>query len=188
MGSWSTFGERPGFVPGVLSFCLPGLGQLYQRRVPVALVCFCAFAVPMANRPGYPYPLLIAVLAGAEAFWRGQKGPRIEGPSSRRTAYTACGILAFALWSWFVSPAALPLRRQAQANARADALARELKACSKGNQARMRACLPSPALRQDPWGNDWSVVWDDEGVTLRSAGPDRTPGTRDDLRYRYRIR
>jgi len=41
--------------------------------------------------------------------------------------------------------------------------------------------LDRGASPRDPWGNDFAIECDDGGVTVKSAGPDRRPGTADDI-------
>jgi hypothetical protein len=42
--------------------------------------------------------------------------------------------------------------------------------------------LDRDSTRVDPWGEAWRVECDERDVTVVSAGPDRKPGTKDDIR------
>lgn len=188
-------GERPGFMPGFLSFCLPGLGQLYQRRYPAAAAGILPFWILLAWRPGHAWPLLLAFAFGGEAFFWGSSRPAAdlttEGLRRRRNAYVVTAIIAFCFWAMLVSPAALPLQRQAMANAAADNLAAFYKKC-----ARQRGSVPGTAADcgaearrpADPWGGSFEYALTEQGFELRSPGPDGKAGTADDFVYRYRFR
>src|SRR5256885_307077 len=96
--SGKSFGQRPGFFPGVLSFCLPGLGQLYQRRFLPAFCGFVPFWATLALRPGTLWPVGLAIVFGSEAFYRGQEADDVrasESASRRRKAYGTTAVVAF---------------------------------------------------------------------------------------------
>ena len=42
--------------------------------------------------------------------------------------------------------------------------------------------LDRDSSRVDPWGEKWTVECADHDVTVISTGPDRRPGTKDDIR------
>lgn len=188
--------ERPGFLPGFLSFCLPGLGQLYQRRFPVAAAGFLPFWAFLALMPGHAWPLLLAVGFGAEAFRWGTLHPPAEVSSvvfkRRRTAYTATGIIGFCFWAMLVSPAALPLQRQAMANAAADRLAAFYRNCAREIGRKPSSAADCAALGEpkapDPWGRAFHYLATERGFELRSAGADGKATTQDDFVYQYRFR
>jgi hypothetical protein len=197
------FGESPGFFPGFLSFCLPGLGQLYQRRFLTAAAGFLPFWICLALAPGHPWPLFLAVGFGAEAFrWGARQHPTNESAVSnepavrrRRTAFAVTAIVGFCFWAMLVSPAALPLKRQAIANAAAERLAAFYQGCARrlGQRPTSRAqCLEqggqSVSELRDPWGGEFQYLATERGFELRSAGADRKAETADDFVYRYRFR
>ncbi len=188
-------GERPGFMPGFLSFCLPGMGQLYQRRYRAAAAGILPFWFLLAVLPGHAWPLLLAFAFGGEAFYWGSSRPAIEasteGLRRRRNAYVVTAIVAFCFWAMLVSPAALPLRRQGMANAVADKLAGFYQACARqrGSPPANAADCGAEARRPtDPWGGSFDYVLTERGFELRSAGADGKWATPDDFIYRYRFR
>jgi hypothetical protein len=186
-----TLAERPGFFPGVLSFCLPGLGQLYQRRWPAAAAGFVPFWALLAYRPGTALPLLLAVAFGAEAFYWATTHELNEGPTPkrRRYAYGATAVAAFCFWGMLVSPVALPLQRQALANRTAEGLAAFVKRCAKERHIRPASFAEcgEPPARRDPWGGDFEIKATDRGFELRSPAADGKAGTADDFVYSYRL-
>jgi prepilin-type N-terminal cleavage/methylation domain-containing protein len=42
--------------------------------------------------------------------------------------------------------------------------------------------LEENSPRHDPWGNPWRIECDGSKVTVTTSGPDRQPGTADDIR------
>ena len=195
MFSLKTFGERPGFFPGVLSFSLPGLGQLYQGRLVVAACGLIPFWTVLAMQPGTAWPLLFALGFGAEAYRYGQthcdSKKNDSGATRRRKAYSATGVIAFCFWIMLAAPAAAPLRRQAEANARADGLAAFLRECGRRNGSKPTSFEDCAVLgrprRADPWGGDFQMISTDRGFELRSPGYDGKLGTSDDLVYGFRF-
>ncbi len=196
MLSLKAFGDSPGFFPGFLSFCLPGLGQLYQRRFLAAALGFFPFWFCLARYPGHPWTLLLSVAFATEAFRRAghakQQEVKPEALTRRKLAYTITAVIGFCFWGMLVSPAALPLQRQSVANAAADQLSVFIRDCARRRGER-------PALLEecavfgipkifDPWGGNFHYVPTDRGFELRSFGADGKAGNSDDFLYRYRFR
>lgn len=195
MFSLKKLGQRSGFFPGVLSFSLPGLGQLYQRRFVVAGCGLIPFWTVLALQPGTVWPLLFAFGFGAEAFLFGEKHgegiPTDPGARRRRQAYGATGVIAFCFWIMMAAPAAGLLRRQAEATGRAEGLAAFVRDCARKKGSRPTSfddCVSEGRPRRsDPWGRDFEMIPTERGFDLRSPGSDGRAGTSDDLVYRYRF-
>jgi len=122
MLSLKALGEKPGFFPGFLSFCLPGLGQMYQRRYPVAALGVLPFWFLLAKFPGYPWPLLLSAALGWEAYrWsaRQLEPARSAALGRREQAFAVTAIGSFCFWAMLVHPAALKMKAVAQRNANA---------------------------------------------------------------------
>ena len=47
--------------------------------------------------------------------------------------------------------------------------------------------LDAASPRKDPWGTPWRIECSDVAATVVSDGPDRTPGTSDDIRVPPKI-
>jgi hypothetical protein len=178
----------------ILSFLLPGLGQLRQREPAIALGFFAAFTA--GHLAGWR--LVVPLVAGAASFdaWRRQRaGAREigEGTDSRKEtgrafAYLAVGSLGFLAWFALVAPAFLPVGIQMDINDQVDKLVREVRACARKQGSIPRSweeCRTDGAPR-DPWGRPWALGPQGEGFELRSGGPDGELGNGDDFVYRYR--
>jgi general secretion pathway protein G len=42
--------------------------------------------------------------------------------------------------------------------------------------------INSDSKQTDPWGQEWSITCSDDEIYVQSSGPDRKPGTPDDIR------
>jgi len=42
--------------------------------------------------------------------------------------------------------------------------------------------INSDSNKSDPWGQEWSITCPDDEIVVQSSGPDRKPGTADDIR------
>jgi general secretion pathway protein G len=58
----------------------------------------------------------------------------------------------------------------------------ESTACPSFEEMVSAGVLDEASSRTDPWGKPWHIECTDTAVTVLSDGPDRTPGTADDIR------
>jgi len=170
----------------LLSFSLPGLGQLAQKRHLASLFFFFTFAVVVAvAKNGWLVPL-VCLLAGADTL----RFPPASFESPKlRGSYGAVGGLGFLCWFSLSVSYFLPVRLQSTLNADVDRMRTDYFACRRvgaESDAAALVCLESgPSGRlSDPWGSPYERSLSDGIFLIRSRGPDRQPGTSDDLVYR----
>ena len=94
-----------------LSFLLPGLGQLFQRRLALASALFLAFTLLSFFPKTLPYSTLVAFLAA----WEAARAPRMEPPATsqerwRKAIYLIVGCLANLAWGLAALSSLLDLR------------------------------------------------------------------------------
>lgn len=76
--------------------------------------------------------------------------------------------------------------KQTATDAKTIAAAAELYIVDNGDCPSVQALVDAKILKkslntQDSWDNDYQVECDDDGATVRSAGPDKQFGTEDDI-------
>lgn len=178
---------RKSFLPGAMSFCLPGLGHLYLGQIPRAAVHFCLFVVFLALPALKAYLPLSVLVAAADAFW---VTPEAMPPSARGRTVAFLAVAVTGLLSWFSVAGAVrsPYARQMQINRDTLALAAKIRACGKRLGAYPKSLLSCgfTELEKDPWGSEYDYVSEGTQFELRSRGPDRLPDTGDDFRYPFR--
>lgn len=173
-------------APALLSFSLPGLGQLSQQRYPWAVGFFAAFVFGIAFFGAWWAIPLLAVIAGLETM----RSPRTGGlkDRGRQVAYGVVGALGLLCWFGYVSTYFLPIGLQVQLNDQVDtarAVFRRCRAAHLSDDAAAIRCLKADSASevQDPWGGRYDFFYTRGVFDMRSSGPDKTVGTADDLVY-----
>lgn len=180
------FFRGPKAVAGILSFLLPGLGQLYASRVPMALVFFLPFAFCLFS--AWPSVVFLLTLASAYEAYQSEF---VEGPPQRRFWFASAGIVGFVFWSFSLSPLLVPLQGQLDVERAAERAARGVRQCRQSLERYPRGPQDCPSLRQalDPWGHGFRYFRETRGkggFGLISPGPDGTFGGGDDFTFRFR--
>lgn len=174
----------PQTVPALLSFCLPGLGQLSQLRYLPAAIFFVLFVCTLIDPGLRPIIPVLAVIAGLETFRSLRTGGMSE--PGRKAAYGGVGAIGLISWATYFLMALLPL----EANQRIDSDVQEIRAVFRRCQAKTRnddpmtlACTQADSVlsKTDPWGRIYEVSFFNGVFEVRSLGPDRVGHTRDDL-------
>jgi hypothetical protein len=170
----------------MLSFCLPGLGQLSQGRVPWAVGFFAVFVFVIAFLGFWWLIPLLAMGAGLETM----RSPRTGGLEDRprQVAYSAVGALGLLCWFGYVSTYFMPIGLQVQLNNQIDdirAVFRRCVAARPAQESDALTCLKADSATDvaDPWGSPYRFVYSKGVFEVRSAGPDKQVGTADDLVY-----
>lgn len=178
---------RKSFLPGAMSFCLPGLGALYLGQLPRAAVHFCLFVVFLALPALKGLLPLVVILAAADGYWI---TPEEMPPSAKGRTFAFLSVAIAGLLSWFSVAGAVrsPYARQMQINRDVVSIAARIRSCGKRLGAYPKSLLSCgfTELEKDPWDSDYDYVSDGSGFELRSRGADRTPGTEDDYKYPFR--
>ncbi|MBY0369386.1 type II secretion system protein GspG [bacterium] len=170
----------------LLSFSLPGLGQLAQKRPAAALAFFFAFAILLSIARQFWMVPLLCVAAGLETL----RFPLAQFPDKNlRRAYGFVAGLGFLSWMSLSASYFLPLRTQSSLAQDVERLREDYFNCRRiGAQSDAAAlyCLksgPSAGL-VDPWGHSYELSLSDGFFLIRSLGPDGQSGTADDSLYR----
>lgn len=151
----------------ILSFALPGLGQLAQKRIGVGLGFFGAFLAALSF--GWWAVPLVALLSGGETL-RFSSAPQTFG-----AAYGVVGGVGLLAWVTALFLQLLPLGMGM--NQDAERIIKEVMQCVS-----VESCALSEATQrlQDPWGRPYEVLARGEHFEVRSSGPDGQSGTPDD--------
>lgn len=177
-------------LPAAFSFCLPGLGQLYQGRQAPAVLLFAAFiGLCFLSFGRYLLPAM-AILAAFEAFLKTPDGSRAVARSRRRvTLYGSVGVIGLLAWMGVASPVFLPVGALLEVQQSADTLSKGIQRCqaSLGRRPAKIADCPSLVAERlnDPWGTAFEYLPTDRGFQLISRGRDRQLGTSDDFRFTF---
>jgi hypothetical protein len=196
-------------IAALLSFLMPGLGQVYQHHYRRGAALFVAFSILACISDAR---LLLPLAAGLTAFeaYRNRLGtwpspdslpdgwlrnvfsPREASPY-RPWLYGIVGSFGFVLWFGLFAPTLYPFRYQAQLNDQTDWLADRVRTfhAEKGRlPASLKEVLHEDESPQqmltDPWGQEYRLIESAEQFELRSSGPDRKFDTPDDFSFRYR--
>jgi zinc D-Ala-D-Ala dipeptidase len=108
----------------ILSFLLPGAGQIYQKRLFRGLIFFALFAASFLWAKPQAIAVLIAFAAALECF----SGPRTADPgyTQRYFVFLAASLLGFIIWffavggEWILGRGAAAAEAPAATNANAD--------------------------------------------------------------------
>lgn len=174
----------PKNLAAYLSFFLPGLGQLSQKRYAYAIAFFLTFiGSTIFSRVWWVTPL-IALLSGIETF----RFPDAQLPADRKlkASYSIVASIGFLAWFSYFGNTFFPLAKQMTANDDVQAIRTGFRQClgAEPTAQKASACLISAAgSKTDPWGTVYAVGLGDGVLEIRSAGPDRRMGTDDDLFY-----
>ena len=169
----------------LLSFALPGLGQLAQKRFFVSGFFFFLFAALIAwSRYAWLLPML-ALIAGAETL----RVPSMPVSDVKlRRAYGAVGALGLLCWVVYAVSALSPLGAQARLQHDVETIRREYLACKRSGLQSDNAvwvCLDSRMGDEvDPGGTSYELSVAEGYFVIRSNGPDKVAGTADDLFFR----
>jgi hypothetical protein len=193
----------------LLSFLLPGMGQVYQGHYRRGVALFAAFSLLASITEARLLLPFAAVLAAAEAY-RGRtiRLPKMSFEMPFRVAsllrreqtspyrpwlYGIVASLGFCLWIGLVIPFLYPYSVQATLNDQVDALADRVRGyvAEQGKYpAQLSEVLPRGAKVQDwlvdPWGTEYGFSATKDEFEIRSAGSDKKMGTSDDYVFHYR--
>jgi len=171
----------------IFSFCLPGLGQIYQGNYFRGCTLFSAFLLFLLFPSVRLMIPLVAIYAGWEAFKVKETFP--EKGRFRTFLYTTAAIVGFVAWVMLFSPLLSPFGIQTRINHRADRLADRVRGFARENgryPTTLSECVEHAPWLKDPWGSDYLFLQAGESFEIRSAGRDKQPFTKDDFVYRYR--
>jgi hypothetical protein len=151
----------------LLSFALPGLGQLAQKRLASGLAFFAAFVAAISF--GWWMVPIVALLSGLDTL-RVPRDSQALGP-----AYGVVGGVALLAWVTAFFLELLPLGRAV--NEDVERIAKELTQCTS-----LESCvLSEPAQKlRDSWGRPYQVFPRGAHFEIRSLGPDGEAKTADD--------
>lgn len=172
--------------PAVLSFLLPGLGQLFKKDFVRAVLFFGVFLGVQLSLQFRIYLPIVVVLASAEAFF--SKG-QIQEQGKRNTLYATAGLIGLVSWSFSYFPMVHSVGYQMELNERVPELVRAIRECQKreGHLAIDFEKCVTPALNTDPWGNKFGFsLLTEGGFEIRSAGSDKAMNTNDDFAFRFK--
>jgi hypothetical protein len=168
----------------LLSFLLPGLGQLYEKRTIKAGFYFSLFVIGLSSFPlAVPF---IAVFSGLEVLL--MRMPVVEAEKRRRDIFLASGSVAFMGWFFSIASYFNPIAAQMQMNDKMERCAVEIRECRLRlgkYPLSLQECLLKEENWRDPWGNPVKYLSTGSGFELRSWGRDAIEGTKDDLTYSY---
>jgi hypothetical protein len=195
------------YLAPTYSFCVPGLGQVFQTRYVAGLAWFTAFvlfnffwAARFSPRMGF-FSLLISLGSAREALhvesrrksmarqepWTAESLAELKG---RPLAFTVVGVFGFLLWFFSVSSSWLPLGSALTLQAQAQEIGRLARRYREKN-----GTFPSKledlgkdfarSYGRDPWGSEFSLQREADGLEVRSPGPDRARGTSDDAVFHF---
>ncbi len=174
----------PKNLAAYLSFFLPGLGQLSQRRFAYAIAFFLTFISSTLLSQVWWLTPFIALLSGIETF----RFPGAQMPGDRRLkiSYSIVASIGFLAWFTYLGNTFFPLAKQMTANEDVQAIRIGFRQCVGADRTPQKAaaCLHSGGGRRDPWGSEYALGWGEGVLEIHSAGPDRQMGTDDDLFYR----
>jgi len=176
-------------VPSAFSFMLPGLGQVYQRRLIPAALFFSGFTALHFVSVGRWLLPLVAVAASAEAYFYEKKVPSPSAqPRSRLVAFFIVAIIGLVSWTILAGPAFLPVGNLLDVKESAEGYAAAVRRCKSELKKLPQAVseCASPRFPADPWGNAFQYRVIENGFVLRSPGRDQLPETGDDFVFRYR--
>lgn len=178
------FESQPGWSSGLLSLGLPGLGQLFQQRYVASVFYFSFFAAALIGvhsavwtaRVGVFFASFavwfVALAAARDAFRANRRATREAAPKVRNAAYLLTAAVGFLLWSIETTFGFLPYGTPLK-------VASDVQRIARGETA--------PSL--DPWGVDYRKQDLGDGTfEVRSCGPDRSCGTEDDYKFRFRAK
>lgn len=187
--------KKRSFFVGILSFLLPGLGQVYLRMPMRAALFFAGFTIAGTIPGALLFLPLVAFAAAWDAFRQAEKilpeGTTLTPPENwRASRFAAVGFIGFMGWMMIVSPQLLPVGSAMEANQRAEWLATQVRGFNQryGHYPNELGELPDlPRDRTlDPWGTPYVYRRTERGFELRSAGRDHRGGTNDDMIYHFR--
>ncbi len=167
---------------GVLSFMLPGLGQLYQRRLVAAVPFFLFFIVLLWS----DFRLWI-VVPMAVAAWDAQRIPAQKLAWDRRIGfYFIVATIAFFASFALLSERVVGQPAMGKMGYTADALAESIQTCGIQRNAMPSTIADCAGLRwgRDPWGQPYAYVLQNAGFEIRSLGRDGVT-SEDDFVFRY---
>lgn len=191
---------------------MPGLGQIYLGAYFRGVGLFVAFII-LAVLPEARLLLpLAALLAAAEVgrfkgarvwvgsgIWEGfpqwakplQRAFETSAPErkSRAFYYTVVGIVGFSGWMMLFAPSLYPFHFQSQINEDVERIADKVRIYRDHNgklPGTSGEFFEGRAPSNDPWGSAYAVEADGSGFSVRSNGPDKQGGTRDDFIFRFR--
>ncbi len=173
---------------GMLSFMLPGLGQVYQRRFVWAFPFFIAHvtALSFAN---YRVWIFVPMVISA---WDAQRQPNqkaVEWNTRTFTYLVAGGIAFFSAFSLMIDRV-LPFPAIGKMTAVADLLSDQIISCALVRGTMPSALAQCPEVeakwRKDPWGTPFRYVIVATGFEIRSAGRDGLDQTDDDFIFHFR--
>ena len=172
---------------GTLSFLLPGLGQLYQKRLPPAVLFFAAY-IGVLSLSSYRVWIFVPMALSA---WDAQRQLKQTYAvwNARTLSYFAVGTVGFFSAFSLMVEKVLPYPQMGKMSYVADALANEIRRCTVEARALPPAIERCPGLaerwKMDPWGRPFRFVPLPPGVEIRSAGRDGLDKTDDDFIYRF---
>lgn len=176
-------------IPAVFSFLLPGLGQVFQRRLAPAVLFFAGFTALSFLRYGRWLLPIVALGAAVETFLQEQKAPTSSEGGPRRTLFTVVGMLGFFGWMSWVSPVFLPVGDLLETQGQADDMAKAIRRCRNDLgrlPGQLSECAGTGLFVQDNWGETFQYRADARGFEIRSSGRDRQLGNGDDFVFHYR--
>ncbi len=174
-------------APALLSFFLPGLGQLAQQRYLWAVGFFLPFAIATALRLSVWVIPVIALAAGLETLRFPNRG--VISDKRLRYAYGAVGGIGFLAWFSLVAFVALPFGRNAHLNRDVEYIRSAFKSCYSPHASStdvVLACVRNGKASRltDPWGTAYQLGFSEGIFEIRSLGKDKQARTEDDLVYR----
>lgn len=164
----------------LFSLCLPGLGQLYQRRLIESFLFFSVFVVLCFFRVT---ALLIpwSILSSVETR-RGQG----TVDSVRVFLFSGVAIVAFIGWFFSFVPGLLPVGTQIEVEDLALSLGKKVQQCVKEKGAGFKDLADCGVTETDPWGHPFQFIPQEGFFELSSTGRDERSGTADDFTFRFR--
>lgn len=178
-------------APALLSFFLPGLGQLAQKRYVWAVGFFLPFAIVTALRVSPWLVPLIAIASGLETLRFPNLGQITD--KNLRYAYGAVGGIGFLAWFSLVASIVLPFGRNVHVNRDVEYIRFAFKSCYSphaSNNEVVLACIRNgkSSTLTDPWGTPYYFDFADGTFEIRSLGRDKQMRTEDDLVYRSPVK
>lgn len=172
---------------GTLSFLLPGLGQLYQKRVGAAVLCFVVYIAVLALGTYRVWIFVPMALSAGDAQRQPNQPYAIW--NARTLSYFLVGTTAFIFAFSLMVEKVLPYPQIGKMSYVADALAEEIRRCAVAAHVlppRFESC-PGLAARwkTDPWGHAFVYEPLPPGFEIRSVGRDGQDKTDDDFVYRF---
>lgn len=178
----------PKNLAAYLSFFLPGLGQLSQKRYAYAVAFFLTFiGSTIFSRVWWVTPV-IALLSGVETF----RFPGAQIPSDRKlkVSYSLVASIGFLAWFSYFGNTFFPLAKLMTTNEDVQAIRNGFRQClgtTPTPQKEGTCLIAAVGSKTDPWGTAYAVGVGDGLLEIRSAGPDRKMGTDDDMFYQSHV-